>query len=92
MLVGYLLSSLSREVLIGVATLPSSTEVWNALAATYVSRTRARSIDMRITLATTKEGAYTRTEFYTKMKIYVDDMTGCNIQSLGEIKKFFIIM
>jgi hypothetical protein len=45
------------------------------LATTYASRTRARSVNMRIALATTKKGAATLTKFYTKMKGYVDDMS-----------------
>jgi hypothetical protein len=72
---GYLLSSLTREVLTNVATLSSSAEVWSTLVATYASHTRARSVNMRIALATTKKGAATTTKFYTKMKGYVDDMS-----------------
>lgn len=74
-LLGYLLSSLTREVLQSVATLTSSAEVWSALAAMYASRTRARSVNTRIALATTKKGASTMTEFYTKMKSYADEMS-----------------
>jgi hypothetical protein len=72
---GYLLSSLTRDVLTNVATLPSSAEVWSTLAATYASRTRARSVNTRIALATTKKGTANMTDFYTKMKGYADEMS-----------------
>ena len=80
---GYLLSSLTRDVLTNVATLPSSAEVWSTLAATYASRTRARSVNTRIALATTRKGVSTMTEFYLKMKSYADEMTVSG-QTLGD--------
>jgi hypothetical protein len=40
----------------------------------YATRTRARSVNTRIALATTRKGASTMTEFYSKMKSYTDEM------------------
>lgn len=80
---GYLLSSLTREVLMGVTTLTSSADVWRTLDGMYATRTRARSVNTRIALATTRKGASTMTEFYSKMKSYADEMTASG-QPLGD--------
>jgi hypothetical protein len=52
---GYLFSSLMREVLMGVTTLTSLADVWHMLDGMYATRTRARSVNTRIALATTKK-------------------------------------
>jgi hypothetical protein len=62
-------------VLIGVTTLMTLVDVWHTLDKMYANRTRARSVSTRIALATTKKGASTMTEFYSKMKSYADEMT-----------------
>jgi hypothetical protein len=62
-LLGYILSSLMREVLMGVTTATTSADVWSSLAAMYGSCTRARSVNTRIALATTKKGTTTMAEF-----------------------------
>jgi hypothetical protein len=72
---GYLFSSLTREVFMGVTTLTSSADVWHTLDGMYATRTRARSVNTHIALATTKKGASTMTEFYSKMKSYADEIT-----------------
>jgi hypothetical protein len=79
----YLFSSLTREVLMGVTTLTSSADVWCTLDGMYATRTRARSINTSIALATTRKGASTMTEFYSKMKSYTDEMTASG-QTLGD--------
>jgi hypothetical protein len=44
-LLRYLLSSVTREVLMGITTASSSTEAWSTLEEMYGSKTRARSIN-----------------------------------------------
>jgi hypothetical protein len=73
-LLGYLLSSLTREILMGVTTLSSSTDVWRTLETMFGVPTQARSVNTRITLATTKKGTSTMAEFYSNMKGYADEM------------------
>jgi hypothetical protein len=82
-LIGYLLSSLTREVLMGVTKLTTSTEVWSSLDGMYSTHTRARSVNMRIALTTTHKGASAMVEFYSKMKSYADEMANSG-QRLGD--------
>jgi hypothetical protein len=55
-ILGYLLTSLTHEVLTGVTTLTTSAEVWSTLANMYASCTHVRSVQIRIALATFKKG------------------------------------
>jgi hypothetical protein len=80
---GYLFSSLTREVLMGVTMLTTSANVWHTLDGMYATRTCARSVNTRIALATTRKGASTMTKFYSKMKSYVDEMAASG-QTLGD--------
>jgi hypothetical protein len=65
---GYIMSSLSREELTGIITMTTSSEVWGTLANMYASHTQARSVQMRIALATTKKGTQSVVEYYSKMR------------------------
>ena len=71
---GYLLSSVTRDVLVQVATYETAAEVWGIIEQMYTSDSRARSINTRIALATTKRGNMTITEYFTKMKTLKDEM------------------
>jgi hypothetical protein len=71
---GYLLSSLTREVLTGVATLTTSAEVWHTLADMFASCTRARHVQTRMVLATFRKGSQSVAEYYTKMRGLVDEL------------------
>jgi hypothetical protein len=82
-LLGYLLSLLSREVLMGVTTHMTSAAVWSALADMFGSRTQPQSINTRIALATTKKGTASMIEYFSKMKNLADEMVSSG-QSLGE--------
>jgi hypothetical protein len=57
-----------------VTTLTTSTDVWRTLDGMYTIRTRARSVNTRIALATTRKCVSTMTEFYFKMKSCADEM------------------
>jgi hypothetical protein len=80
---GYLLSSLTHEVLTGVATMTTSAEVWSTLASMYALRTRARSVQTRMAHATFREGSQSVAEYYTKMRGYVDELATTG-HSLGD--------
>jgi hypothetical protein len=65
---GFVNTSLSREVLGHVATCTTAIAVWKELTAMFSSQSRARTIQMRPHLATTRKGDQTATVYYNKMK------------------------
>jgi hypothetical protein len=73
-LLGYLLSSMTREVLTSVMTLTTSVATWSALEGMFTSTTWARSVNICIALVTTKKGASSMAEHYSKMKMHTDEM------------------
>jgi hypothetical protein len=82
-LLSYLLSSLTREVLMGVTSHTSSAAVWAALEEMFSSHTHAQTVNLRIALATTKKGTMTMAGFFSEMRNYADDMAASG-QSLGD--------
>jgi hypothetical protein len=81
-LLGYLLSSLTREVLMSVTTHTTSAAIWGALEEMFASCTRAQMVNTRIALATTKKGFATMAEYYSRMKNFAEEMTSSG-HSLG---------
>lgn len=71
----YLLMSLSREVLTQVATLTRASEVWSAIEGIYASQSRARVINTRLALSTTKKGNLSISDYVGKMKSLADEMS-----------------
>jgi hypothetical protein len=70
----YLLSMLTRETLQHVSRCTTSAQAWRALADLYSSQTRARSVNTRITLATTKKNQLTVSHYYAKLTQYADEL------------------
>jgi hypothetical protein len=81
-LLGYLLSFLTRDVLMGVTTASSVAAAWSALEGMFGFPTRARTVNTHIALATMKKGTATMVEYYSKMKSYTDEMVSSG-QPLG---------
>jgi hypothetical protein len=73
-LLGYILSSLTRVVLMSVTMHNSSVDVWTALVGMFASHTRAQSVNTHIELATTRKGTSSMAEYFSKMKSYADEM------------------
>jgi hypothetical protein len=73
-LLGYLFSSLTRDALMGVTTATTSAAAWSDLQEMYAPRTRARSVNTRITLANTKKGTTSMAEYFSKIKCYADEL------------------
>jgi hypothetical protein len=71
---GYLLSSLTRETLVTVATYTRVAIAWRELTKLYSSQTRARTVNTQIALATTKKHHLSVADYYSKMRSLVDDM------------------
>ena len=71
---GFLLGSLSREVLLQVMDHTESSKLWAAIQAMFASQSRARVIQLRTQLTNSRKGDLSATAYFTKMKGTVDDM------------------
>lgn len=71
---GFLLSSLSRDILAQVAISRTSAEAWKAISDMFASHTRARTTNVRLALATTKKENMSVAQYYSKMKGLADEM------------------
>lgn len=72
---GFLLSTLARDVLAQVATCNTAAAAWQMLEEMYSSVSRARFINTRIALSNTKKGTLSINEYVSKMKTLADEMT-----------------
>jgi hypothetical protein len=70
----YLLVSLSKDVLLQVSSCTTAAEAWAEIQGTYASRTRARAVNTRLALGTTRKGNLSIAEYFGKMKALGDDM------------------
>jgi electron transfer flavoprotein alpha subunit len=70
----YLLTSVSHDVLVQIATLPSAADVWKHIELAFASQSRARVINTRMALTTTQKGSLTVAEYISKMKLLADYM------------------
>jgi hypothetical protein len=71
---GFLMTTMTPEVMCQVASCTTPKDVWSLLEQTYVSQSRARTVNTRIALATTRKGNMTVSEYITKMKSLADEM------------------
>ncbi|WVZ67619.1 hypothetical protein U9M48_016671 [Paspalum notatum var. saurae] len=74
LLLGYLLNSLTKEVLAPVATLSSAAEVWATLEGMYAAQSRARATNLRMQLVSLKKGSMTAAAYFSKMKSFGDEL------------------
>jgi hypothetical protein len=70
----YIFVSVSKEILTQVATKKSSAEAWAAIETMFASKTRARTVNTRLALATTHKGSMTVIEYVAKMCSLGDEM------------------
>jgi hypothetical protein len=77
---GYILSTLTRETLMHVLRCTTSATTWSALAVLYSSQTRVCSVNTWIALATTKKNQSSITDYYTKMLAFADDLAASGTQ------------
>jgi hypothetical protein len=70
----YLLSSVSRDILVQIAALPTAAAVWKHLETSFASQSRAQVINTRMALATTQKGSSSTAEYVAKMKTLADEM------------------
>jgi hypothetical protein len=70
----YLLGSLSKYILVHVALCTTATKAWVAIQGVFASQTRARTVNTRLALGTTRKGNLPITEYFSKMKALGDEM------------------
>ena len=80
---GYLMGSLSREVLAQVATLQTPAEVWSAIHASFAAQTQAQIVNTRIALANLHKGSMGMPEYLAKIKAFADEIA-CTGDPLSE--------
>jgi hypothetical protein len=67
-LLGYLLSLVTRDVLMGLTMIKTSIAAWSILEEIFAPRTCACSVNTCIALATTKKHTSMMVEYFSKMK------------------------
>ena len=83
---GFLMGSLSREILAQVVTLQTPAEVWAAIQAMFAAQTEAQAINTRMELTNLKKGNMSMAQYLAKIKMLTDEIacTGAPM-SRGEI-------
>ncbi|CAN6310998.1 unnamed protein product [Urochloa humidicola] len=80
---GYLLTTMTRDVMAQVASARTSAELWAAVEEIFSSTTRARSMNTRIALTNLKKGNMSVTAYMTKMKALADELAAAG-KPLGD--------
>jgi hypothetical protein len=70
----FLLASVTKEILVRVATAKMAVDAWNILGEQFSSQTRARAVGTRMALATTHKGNLSVAEYLAKMQSLGNDM------------------
>lgn len=71
---GFLLATLSKDVLSQVAMAKTVAQVWKVIEDLFSSHTCARTINVRLALTTTKKETMTVSQYYAKMKALGDEI------------------
>lgn len=71
---GFINASLTREVLGQVATSTTAAQAWASLNSMFGSQSRARMIQLRGRLASTRKGDLSAAAYYSKMKGFADEL------------------
>ncbi|XP_072146538.1 uncharacterized protein [Setaria viridis] len=78
-LLSYLVNSVSKEVLAGIATATTSAEAWKALGVMFAAQSRARVTNLRMQLATAKKGSLTTAAYFNKMQNIKDELASAGV-------------
>ena len=70
----YLLSSMTKEILVQVSSLEHTAEVWKAITEMFSSQSKSRVLQLRSQLSRMKKGDLSASAYYTKMKGLADEM------------------
>lgn len=88
---GFLFSSLSRDILSQVALATTAAEGWTMIQDMFNLKTRARSLNLLLALTSTKKGTSTISEFFAKMKALGDEFAASGKQLDAEELIAFIL-
>ena len=72
----FILSALSKDVLIQVATSNTAHQASQVIEDMFASQTRARAINLRLALSTSHKGSMSCTEYFAKIKALGDRRDG----------------
>ena len=73
-ILGFLFMSDTKDMLTQIAVAKTAAQAWSAVEAMFTAQMRARSMNVRLTLTTTKKGSMTITEYFGKMKALSNEM------------------
>jgi hypothetical protein len=90
-LLGYLLNSLTKDVLAQVATLTTAAGVWASLERMFSAQSRARATNLRMQLASCKKGGMTVSAYFAKMKSIGDELASIGKQVDDDEMILFIL-
>ncbi|CAO2196137.1 unnamed protein product [Urochloa humidicola] len=72
---GLLFTSVGKDVLAQIAAAPTAAVAWATVGTMFTAQTRAKTMNVRLALTTTKKGTMSITDYFTKMKGYAEEMT-----------------
>lgn len=72
---GYLLSSFSKEILTQVVTMEMAAQVWKGITEMITTRSRSQCLNTRLALSMTRKGDLSVSDYINKMKMLADEMT-----------------
>ena len=87
---GYLMGSLSRDILAQVATLQTSAEVWRAIHAMFAAQSQAQAINTRIELTNLQKGNMSMAEYLGKIKSLTDEVA-CTAAALSDLAHVLLL-
>jgi hypothetical protein len=88
---GFLLSSVTREVLQQVSTYKSAAAAWNTIERSFGSLTRACAVNIRMALATTQKGSMSVTEYVNRLRALGDEMASAGKSLDGDEMVSYIL-
>jgi hypothetical protein len=73
-ILGLILSNVGKEVQAQIVAAQTAAQAWSAVEKMYSAQTRAKTMNVRLALATTKKGTMLITDYVAKMKGFADEM------------------
>jgi hypothetical protein len=71
---GYLLNSLSKDVLIQVLEAKTAAQAWTSITPLFSAHSKARVTNLKMLLSATRKGGMTTAAYYAKMKTIRDEL------------------